>query len=255
MNLQVLDVRTQLPRKLRKYGLREFSVLREYGLREFSVLREYGLREFSVRAIRWLLLHRYWYDSAFDKRYGVSTSMILCADELDFHDSQAQGHAQEHNPSSPYKVMAALKVLKKYMGGYGALSFVDYGCGAGRAMIVAAEAGFQNIVGIELSPKLIRICKENIATYSRVNRAAKLAVLVQDAATYLPGKHCGVFFFYVPFSLEIYKQAIANIALSLQKNPRTIYVLDFAWSKIDFRDYGYECIARIEGINLYKTPD
>jgi SAM-dependent methyltransferase len=169
-------------------------------------------------------------------------------------DPQAQGQAKEHNPSPPYAVMAALKALNKHMGGFGASDFVDYGCGAGRAMIIAAEAGFKNIIGIELSRKLISVCKDNIASYSSRNKAAKFIVLEQDAATYVPEKGSCVLFFAVPFNQDVYKKAIANISLSLDKNPRTIYLLDFAWSNMDaeFRDNKYEYIGQMEGIHLYK---
>jgi len=123
-------------------------------------------------------------------------------------------------------------------------------------MIIAAEAGFRNIIGIELSRNLIAICKENIARYSETNKAARFVVLEQDAATYVPGEGSDVFFFYVPFSRDVYKKAIANIALSVEKNPRTVYLLDYAWSNMDteFRDNNYEYVGQMEGINLYRLP-
>jgi SAM-dependent methyltransferase len=219
--------------------------------------RKYDPREFLVRGYRRLsrlLSRRDRYNCNFDKRYNVNTGMLVPVDELAFEDTQAQGHAKEHNPSPPYAVMTALKVLKKYVGGFGVSGFVDYGCGAGRVMIIAAEAGFLNVAGIELSRKLISVCKENVARYSNTNKAAKFVVLEQDAATYVPEEGCCVFFFYVPFSRDVYKKAIENIALSIEKNPRTVYLLDSAWSHMEaeFRDNNYEYIGNVEGINLYK---
>jgi len=117
-------------------------------------LRKYGPREFAVRGyqrFRRLASQRDRYNSSFDKRYNINTGMVVPVDELAFEDTRAQGHAKEHNPSPPYAVKAALKALDKYMGGFGASGFVDFGCGAGRAMIIAAEAGFRNIIGIEFS--------------------------------------------------------------------------------------------------------
>ena len=220
-------------------------------------LRKYGPREFVVRGyqrFRRLASQRDRYNSNFDKRYNINTGMVVPVDELAFEDTQAQGHAKEHNPSPPYAVMAALKSLDKFMGGFGASGFVDFGCGAGRAMIIAAEAGFRNIIGIELSQKLISICKENVATYAKTNKTVKFVVLEQDAATYVPEKGSDVFFFYVPFNRDVYRKAIANITLSLERHPRTVYLLDSAWSNMDIeiRDSNYEYIGKMEGINLYK---
>jgi hypothetical protein len=121
-------------------------------------------------------------------------------------------------------------------------------------MVIAAEAGFKDIIGIELSRKLISVCRENIASYSTMNKAAMFRVLEQDAATYVPEGGSCVFFLYVPFSPDVYKKAIANIALSVMRNPRTVYLLDYAWSNMDteFRENNYEYIGQMEGINLYK---
>jgi len=225
----------------------------------FKKLREYGPREFVVRGyrrFRRLASQRDRYKSDFDWRYNVNTDMVVPVDELAFEDTQAQEHAKEHHPSPPWAAMAALKALDNRMGGFRASGFVDFGCGAGRAMIIAAEAGFRNIIGIELSRNLIAICKENIARYSETNKAARFVVLEQDAATYVPGEGSDVFFFYVPFSRDVYKKAIANIALSVEKNPRTVYLLDYAWSNMDteFRDNNYEYVGQMEGINLYRLP-
>jgi SAM-dependent methyltransferase len=178
--------------------------------------------------------------------------MIVGVHDLAYEDLQIQRHAKEHYPSPPYKVMRALQSLQRQMGGFGDAGFVDYGCGAGRAMIIAAEAGFTNITGIELSPKLLGVCRENIVKYSGRNSAASMVVMEQDATTYIPDKSSTVFFFYVPFSPEAYSKVIANIALSVEKYPRTIYLLDFAWSKIDFSESSYQRIGQVEGINLYK---
>lgn len=220
-------------------------------------LREHGPREFIVRAyrrFRRLSSQRDRYNSSFDKRFNITTGMVVPVDELAFADPQAQGHAKEHNPSPPYAVLAALKALNKSIGGFGTSGFVDYGCGAGRAMIIAAEAGFKNILGIELSRNLIRVCEDNIAKYSQINQTAKFVILEQDAATYVPGEDSCVFFLYVPFSRDIYKKVVTNIALSVEKSPRTIYLLDSAWSNMDseFRDNSYKPIGQMEGINLYQ---
>jgi hypothetical protein len=70
----------------------------------------------------------------------------------------------------------------------------------------------------------------------------------------VPEKGSCVLFFAVAFNRDVCKKAIANIALSLDKSPRTIYLLDFAWSNMDteFRNNNYEYIGQMEGVNLYK---
>ncbi len=64
-------------------------------------------------------------------------------------------------------------------------TFVDIGAGKGRAMLVAAEAPFRDVVGIELTPAMAAIAEANLALVrSRPNRLlAPLHLLVADALT------------------------------------------------------------------------
>src|SRR3972149_3481647 len=118
----------------------------------------------------------------------------------------------------------------------------DIGCGAGRAMFVAAEAGIKNITGVEYSPKLVRMCQENIKNYLHKHKYADLNVIELDAAQYLPPHNISIFFFAVPFKPEIYNKVIENIITSVNKHPRTVYVLDYPWSKFDFSKKNFQLI-------------
>ena len=43
--------------------------------------------------------------------------------------------------------------------------FIDAGCGKGRPLFVALENGFNNVVGIEISKKLFKICEKNLSKF------------------------------------------------------------------------------------------
>ena len=136
-------------------------------------------------------------------------------------------------------------------------AFIDYGCGAGRVMIIAAESGFKNITGIELSPYLVALCQKNVKSYSVSRRDCELTVINHNAAEYIPMK-ADVFFFYVPFGLDIYRQVITNIKKSTEVNPRKVYVLDLLSEQksVDFTQEGFQLITKQGNLKIFTySPD
>lgn len=192
----------------------------------------------------------FWHELTFDTRYKVNTSRIVLADDLGFNNAEIQKHAKQYWPSPPYRVIASLKTLKRVIKNFNSSIFIDYGCGAGRAMIIAAEAGFGKVMGIDLSPKLLKLCRCNLKQYSQINNKAKMIALEQDASMYIPPNDANVFFFFFPFSLEVYNKVIQNIEISLKAKHRTIYILD-SWSDFDFGSKNFQLIATVESINIY----
>jgi len=206
------------------------------------------LRYYIGKLISKLL--EFWHEFTFDIRYKVNTSRIILADDLDFGNGKIQKHAKQYRPSPPYRVFTSLKTLKRVVKDFNTSTFVDYGCGAGRVMIIAAEAGFGKVIGIDLSPQLIELCRSNLKQYSRINNTSEMIVLEQDASQYIPPGDSNVFFFFVPFSLEVYSKAIQNIEVSLKAKHRTIYILDM-WSGFDFQTKNFQLIKTVESVNIY----
>ena len=183
----------------------------------------------------------------FDLKYNVKTGFTIPFDKLDYEDKDIQRQSLHYGPSPSYKFVKGLKEFKKVSSlNFHESTFVDFGCGAGRAMIIAAECGFRKVIGIELSPYLVKLCQSNIISYSRLRYDCNLTVLSQNAAEYIPPNDANVFFFYAPFGFEIYKKVIQNLITSVNLNPRTIYVLDFLGShksvEAEFAKQGYKTI-------------
>src|SRR3990172_133093 len=227
-------------------------------------VHKHGLKEFIARCYTYGFDRAQRYNALFDIKHNIKTKMIIPLDDLDFNDPEVKQKANKYEPSSAFGLMNALKALRRYAGNLENLGFVDIGCGAGRAMFVAAEAGIKNITGVEYSPKLVRMCQENIKNYLHKHKYADLNVIELDAAQYLPPHNISIFFFAVPFKPEIYNKVIENIITSVNKHPRTVYVLDYPWSKFDFSKKNFQLIFGKkaqdknifkQGINIYKlTP-
>ena len=96
-------------------------------------------------------------------------------------------------------------------------TFLDYGSGKGRALVLAARRyRFRRVVGVEMSPELCRHAEHNL----KQAVSGQTEVLCCDAATYCPPPDTSVFFFYNPFLGETMKKVADIIHQSLLDHPR-----------------------------------
>jgi SAM-dependent methyltransferase len=197
------------------------------------------------------------YEIQFDRKYNIETKFSIKQDKLGFKNEDVQKLAVRYEPSPTYTLLKGLKMFKKVTSLYlEEATFIDYGCGAGRVLIVAAECGFKRIIGIELSPYLVEVCQRNITVYSRAHKGCDITVLEQNAAEYMP-IDANVFYFCTPFESEIYKGVISNIKRSLDINPRKIYILDLHGSQhsIDFSQECFVLIKKLRNFQILTYPN
>ncbi len=108
-------------------------------------------------------------------------------------------------------------------------AFVDFGSGKGRALLLAAEFPFKKVVGIEFAPELHAIAQRNIRSCANPKqRCANLESICADFSAYEPPDGPCVFYFYNPCEGRVLAKTLENIRASLQKQPRTIYLLYIA---------------------------
>src|ERR1700733_6367017 len=100
----------------------------------------------------------------FDERFGVDTSGLVY--ELPSghpHDLYNNGYFAVA-PSVFHSIMQTLR--DRLALNYRRFSFVDVGSGKGRALLLAMDYPFREILGVELSPELDRIARANVARYT-----------------------------------------------------------------------------------------
>jgi len=221
-----------------------------------AAIRKHGIR-FPYLAAKWLYYRvlNVWYESQFDRKFNVRTGFIVSSDDLDFDDLDVQSQAGRYRPTPPFTIIQGLKKLRRLSGrDFSEEGFIDYGCGAGRVLIIAAELGFVDITGIELSPSLVETCKSNIGAYAPTNPASKLTVIKRNAMEYVPPTNATVFFFFVPFGADIYRKVMVRIRESIEELPRVVYIVDIG-SKLrsfDFEVEGCELMGTVEKLSLFK---
>jgi SAM-dependent methyltransferase len=104
--------------------------------------------------------------------------------------------------------------------------FVDYGCGKGRVLALAAERPFLRVEGVELSQDLHRVAVRNVAK-ARNTGALRAPILVhhQDATEYELPKEPLVIYLFNPFGEKVILRVLDAIQSSLREAPRDAYVV------------------------------
>jgi len=154
----------------------------------------------------------------FDLEHGVDTSGLLFAEHL------ASGHAHDDHinaywGTAPSGFRGILEQWRQALAGtrYGIedYTFLDIGCGKGRVLMLASDAPFERIVGVELSPALTAIAESNIVKWSIARHlCSDIHVLNVDAlAAQIPDS---------PVVLYIYNSFNLYVMLPLLKRLQTL---------------------------------
>ena len=120
---------------------------------------------------------------------------------------------------------------------------VDFGCGKGFLLLMAAKAGFPNVTGVEFAKELYLECLKNINSYLTREQRTNVKCVLIDAVDYNISESQNVFFFFNPFNEIVFNHVLRNIEKSLKKNIRDIIIIYFnpVYEKLVL-EHGYHII-------------
>jgi SAM-dependent methyltransferase len=159
----------------------------------------------------------------FDQEHGTDTSGFVPVADLDRREQQATwAQSQPFASSQPSIIRAALRTL----GALDSFTFIDLGCGKGRALVVASEFPYHEVVGVELSASLAKIARQNADLIkTRFPGRAPIRVVAGDAGQFsLPGGNI-VLFLYNPFDESVVAKVARALEAALTDVRRTVYVV------------------------------
>ncbi|MBW3539603.1 MAG: class I SAM-dependent methyltransferase [Planctomycetes bacterium] len=102
--------------------------------------------------------------------------------------------------------------------------FLDYGCGKGRIVTVAATYPFRRVIGVEMLPALSAIAEENLRQAKRRLKCPN-EIVTADACTYSVPSDVTVIFLFNPFQGEVLRAVQEQIRRSLVAHPRPLTLL------------------------------
>ena len=146
----------------------------------------------------------------FDAEHGVTTEALVFLGEL---DPDAIGPSLEYATHyEPTPVAQANALLDASPLAPERATFVDLGAGMGRVVLLAARRPFRAVIGVEISPALVEIARENLATARDPLRVARdVKIVGADALGYAFPRGDLVVFLYNPFRAPILGDVLANL--------------------------------------------
>ncbi len=164
----------------------------------------------------------------FDRRYGVDTSGLVWGLDLKTGSRSDAWNTAYYGigPSVFHRVMSQVPETLQ-----AAATFIDLGCGKGRAVLLASQYPFAQVVGVEIAPQLHRVAVENVTRYTAARKKeaqpdpAPMNVVLEDAARYRFPSGPLVVYLYHPFCRPVLDKVLRNLGRSLAEEPRAAAVI------------------------------
>jgi len=144
----------------------------------------------------------------FDGEFGVRTSGLVAGRHL------KSGHPHDRHATAYYGVAPSVfqALLRRWQRSKPAapieqFTFIDFGAGMGRAMLLASQMPFRQVVGVELNPTLVKIARKNLSVWRSAGRAlVPMKMICGDAVDCpLPAGPCLAFLFN-PFGAPVMRR-------------------------------------------------
>jgi SAM-dependent methyltransferase len=104
---------------------------------------------------------------------------------------------------------------------------VDFGCGKGRLNFFVHYLFQTSVVGVEMNEIFYQNAQENLRKYTSRNRVSKGQIQFYHclAEDYRINPSDDRFYFFNPFSVQIFMKVIGNILRSFERTPRELSLL------------------------------
>jgi SAM-dependent methyltransferase len=226
-----------LLRRIKRHNLSE--ALRLVPVNMFYLFRYYSPRRMRARR----------HENAFDRRFGLDTTAPMPVGALGV-DDRSESHA------SPYAAVG-IPLLRSMLSAlpiedFTEFSFIDYGSGKGRALLIASEFGFSSVIGVEFSILLHQVAQKNLRKFeAQSQRQINFILVNENAAEYSPPYGKKVVFFFNPFDREIMNQALCRLRDPVR--PAELFVIYVNPRNRDlFKNNEWTIILNAPGAVLYR---
>ncbi len=179
--------------------------------------------------------------------------------------ADAEGVAADPFGSSPKLVSDwAHEVLPRQLSDW---SFVDFGVGRGRALLVAAQQGYRRIISVKFGKELCEEAEANIAGLpADLTAAARAQIVRANAVDYRLPEGANVIYFSAPFGRRSTEAFVESLSKQYEQARRPILIV---YSYAMFEDVfdGCWCLHRLRlpvwprstlsphPIPIYATPE
>lgn len=184
----------------------------------------YYLKYFYFIGSHWnfrLAFFTTWNEIKGEKKYNIRTIELDRLNTLSIKGDNLS-HASIYQGANYYLLEKAFDYLASIQANK---NIVDFGCGKGRVLIVAAYYGFSKIIGIDFAKALCVAAEQNIQKIKASYPTVEFSVIYEDVINYKIAADDNVFFFFNPFDEVVMLQMVKNILQSLKESPRHVIIV------------------------------
>ena len=160
----------------------------------------------------------------FDLQYGTDTRKRVYLKDLSDVDDERARLGNMYQAVSRLIFASVMRQLKaRHAYALERQIFLDLGCGKGRALILALNAGFREVIGVELSETLCGVCRSNVERYRRRRPGKGTArVVCADVSDYAIPDDVTFLFTFNSFGRPVFEKVFTQVDRTLQRNPRAL---------------------------------
>jgi SAM-dependent methyltransferase len=159
-------------------------------------------------------------DRRFDLAYGSDTRRVVENRDIRDAPETVRMHGIRYEPTRMGPFRRVLRAVPVPVSG----TFVDLGCGKGRALMLAALAGFDHVVGIDYSSSLCAIARANLDRL-KPSRMFRADVIAGDIRAYRFSPDDTVIYLYNPFDDTVLRPVLEDLRRSLIETPRPVTLI------------------------------
>ena len=163
-------------------------------------------------------------DDGFDRAYGTDTAGFHEPTAREIEDDVARTQAITYIASPETVTRWALNRLPIDPSAY---SFVDFGCGKGRILLVASTYPFRRVLGIEISDRLAATARANVEKFrvTGTPRCGEIEIRREDARqSRMPDGNL-ILHFYHPFGQLVLHDVLRRLAHWLDVTRRRFHLM------------------------------
>jgi SAM-dependent methyltransferase len=160
-------------------------------------------------------------DAEFDRRYGLTPATAPAPKGV---AAAAAADFVHYEPVPGHHFAGAMRALPSQLREY---TFVDYGCGLGKALMLAAAYGFERLIGVDYVPRLCAGAEANLERFftARPTLRVSCSVLCVDARQFTLPPGSVVAYLFNPFGQSILREVMNGWELWLREQGTDLWVV------------------------------
>ena len=202
--------------------MKEYNVMIGLFKKVLVSYKSYGFLKTNSLIIKYVKLRYQLYrEKQFDIKYDIETRHHISSTDLKIK-SKNKKYAFRYEPIPIENFYASMKNLNIQHEEY---NFIDMGAGKGRALLLASDFPFKELIGIEFSKEIYNIAKNNISKFETMNKNNNFNLLYMDAEKYSFPDENIILFLYNPFDGQVLHNVVNNIKLHIENTTKDFIII------------------------------